>query len=167
MAASAHGDNVVEPVGGKQRRLPPDMCCHPRALTAAYLAGELIPFQHGRLGIGHARPVIVVQPYVECHARHHQHGGAVVPAQQQEQHYGGRVMQRPGRGMSGRVRIVEGAYRGGGIQAAMAHQEPQVMVGVNEDARSPRRHDRATQERVQHRGRPARQDDMVSNAHGQ
>src|SRR5438128_1527488 len=61
--------------------------------------------------------------------------------------------------------LVEVAYRGDRVQAPVLHTEPQVMVGVNDDAGGPRPQHLAAEPREQQGCGRGRQRNMISNAH--
>lgn len=64
-----------------------------------------------------------------------------------------------------RVRVVIEAHSGDRVQASVARQEPQVVVYVDEDARSPGNRDRSTEARVEKSRGPTGERNMVANAH--
>jgi hypothetical protein len=109
--------------------------------------------------------VVEVETYVECDAHQGQHGHTLPPAHKQHQRQGRRMVQGARCSMLRRVRLVIEAHGGDRVQASAARQEPQVVVYVDEDARSPRHRDRSTEARIQKSGGPTGERNMVANAH--
>jgi hypothetical protein len=136
-----------------------------RRLRATYLTCEAIPSQRGRLGLRRARPVIDVETYVECDAHQGRHGGTLAPAHKHHQRQGRRMVEGARCSMLRRVRLVIEAHSGDRVHAPVARQEPQVVVDVDEDARSPWHRDRSTETGIEKSGGPTGERNMVANAH--
>jgi hypothetical protein len=64
-----------------------------------------------------------------------------------------------------RVRLVIEAHSGDRVQTSVARQEPQVVVYVDEDARSPWHRDRSTEAGIEKSRGPTGERNMVANAH--
>jgi len=136
---------MVETVRGKDAWLTPDVGDDVRRLRPTYLTGEAIPIQRGRLGLRRARPVIDVETHVECNAHQGQHRGTPPPARKHHQREGRRMVEGARGSMLRRVRVVIEADSRDRVQASVARQEPQVVVYVDENARSPWHRDRGTE----------------------
>jgi hypothetical protein len=75
------------------------------------------------------------------------------------------MVQTPRGRMLRRVRLGVQAHGGDWVQAAVARQEPQIVVDVDEDAGSPRHHHGCTEAGVKQHGGTTAERNMVSNAH--
>jgi hypothetical protein len=124
MAAHADRDEMLQSVRRKQARLAPEVGYDVRVCGAAHLARESIAIERGGLGSSCSRPVVQVEPHVECHAQRRQQDGAPSGADQQKGRQDGRVVEPARCRLFLRLRTVEGADGRHRIQAAISYHEP-------------------------------------------
>lgn len=165
VAIGTHADQMLDAVRRQEPGLAPDMRNHLRPAYTAHLADMAIAPKRAAACPIHAHQMKDVHTDVKCHAQRQERRQSPAEAEDQQAEEQDWVVEQPRARVLRRVRPIEVAHGGDGIQAALAEAEPGVMIHINQDARHPR-HERSPAQPWGEQGRRgARNQHMISNSH--
>jgi hypothetical protein len=119
----------------------------------ARLAAEVISLQGRQACRIHARLMRAVQSCVHLHAQGNWQQPTSEKAEEKQGQQGDRTVEYACRWKLWGVGVIEEAHSRHWIQATLVQAEPQVVIGVNENASCPKPQHATTEARAQHRRR--------------